>query len=212
MQLQNVSIENLTEARILLETDVIRLAVRRVEDNDIEELEKWILRGGEQLGAGQLAIMENINFHLRLAEVTKNPILCIALSSIMNLLVIFFRALPINWKVSQQVTKEHYEMRSKEAFLKWTEENDGLSLTPMSQNNCLVFKTNQGISLCDINVKEYLDVSFQQVFVMLSYKYDANITAAAAIHTEKRSYLITLKGFKPNKGLKKKIQDSVWIY
>lgn len=112
LRLQNVSIDNLTEARLLLETDVIRLAVRRVEDNDITELEKWIVRGQEQLGAGQLANMENINFHLRLAEVTKNPILCIALSSIMNLLVIFLRALPVNWKVSQQITKEHYEILS----------------------------------------------------------------------------------------------------
>jgi len=75
-------------------------------------LEKWILRGREQLGAGQVAIMENINFHLRLAEVTKNPILCIALSSIMSLLVIFLRALPVNCRVSQQITKEHYEILS----------------------------------------------------------------------------------------------------
>lgn len=70
------------------------------------------MRGREQLGAGQVAIMENINFHLRLAEVTKNPILCIALSSIMSLLVIFLQALPVNWRVSQQITKEHYEILS----------------------------------------------------------------------------------------------------
>ena len=61
----------------------------------------------------------------------------------------------------------------KEEFLKWAEENDGHSLTPMGQNTCLVFETSQGISLCDIDGKEYLDVSSQQVCGMLSYKYKA---------------------------------------
>jgi len=77
---------------------------------------------------------------------------------------------------------------SKEEFLKWTEDNDGHSLTPMSQNTCLVFETNRGIFLCDIDVKEYLDVSSQQVLVMLDYKYDAKINEL--------DYCINQLGFK----------------
>jgi hypothetical protein len=97
----------------------------------------------------------------------------------------------------------------KEEFLKWTEENNGHALTPMSQNTCLVFETNQGISLCGIDGMGYLDTPSQQVRGKHSYNYDENNTAAAAQHTEKLSCLTVLKGFKLSKDLRKKIQDSV---
>ncbi|MEW5722413.1 MAG: FCD domain-containing protein [Thermodesulfobacteriota bacterium] len=112
LRLQNVSLDDLTEARLLLEKDILRLAVSMVTDHDLSEIETWITRGVMRLDQGELATQENINFHLRLAEAAGNPILCLALASVMDLLAIFLRALPVNLEISRQVTREHYEILS----------------------------------------------------------------------------------------------------
>lgn len=83
-----VRIEHLTQARLAIETSVIRLAIESAKKEDLRTLEANVNAAEKATIAGDLNAKSelNINFHVRLAEITHNPILVMMMTSLMDLL------------------------------------------------------------------------------------------------------------------------------
>ncbi|MEW5722416.1 MAG: aspartate aminotransferase family protein [Thermodesulfobacteriota bacterium] len=84
---------------------------------------------------------------------------------------------------------------SKEELLKWDAEHHGHWVMPMGQNAGLVFERSRGVSLYDLDGREYLDGASQLVCVTLGYKYNEEIAAAAARQIERLPYATTFWGW-----------------
>ncbi len=84
---QGLTLEQWTEARLLLELDIARLAVKRAEEKDYVRLEGLIEEAYRKIDAGIPAHEEHILFHRGFAETARNPILFTAYNSMMDLLL-----------------------------------------------------------------------------------------------------------------------------
>ncbi|MHB8091054.1 MAG: FadR/GntR family transcriptional regulator [Syntrophales bacterium] len=84
---QGLTLEQWTEARLLLELDIARLAIKRADKNDYARLEGLIGEAYQKIEAGIPAHEEHISFHRRFAETARNPILFTAYNSMMGLLL-----------------------------------------------------------------------------------------------------------------------------
>ena len=84
---QGITLEEWTEARLLLELDIARLAVKRANDKDYARLEGLIKEAHQKIKSGVPAHEEHIRFHLGFAELSRNRILYTAYNSMMDLLL-----------------------------------------------------------------------------------------------------------------------------
>ena len=83
IQLQDVSLADLTAARLEIEKGVLRHVVRNADESDIEMLQKNIIRAKEKVSRGVIAFFDNVEFHKLLAKASKNPLFAIVVESIM---------------------------------------------------------------------------------------------------------------------------------
>jgi GntR family transcriptional regulator, transcriptional repressor for pyruvate dehydrogenase complex len=83
-----VRIEHLTEARLAIETSIIVLACQTANEADLQALDQNVDDAERETLAGNLKAKSqlNIEFHVRLAELTGNPILIMMMKSLMSLL------------------------------------------------------------------------------------------------------------------------------
>jgi DNA-binding FadR family transcriptional regulator len=82
---QNVSLDELLEARLLLEVPAARLAARRRRENDVERLRAAI--PGDPLGLGaQEQFAHNADFHAVVLEASGNVLLAIAAQPVFDVL------------------------------------------------------------------------------------------------------------------------------
>jgi GntR family transcriptional regulator, transcriptional repressor for pyruvate dehydrogenase complex len=107
---QGITLDEWNEARLLLETDIARLAIKRADSSDIERLEGLIEKAYEKINAGIPAHEEHIAFHLGFAEVAHNPILITAYTSMMDLLLDNLIALSVTLEHSRKATIAHVEI------------------------------------------------------------------------------------------------------
>ncbi len=86
--LGSVQPEELTEARIWLESVVVRQACRRATKADIEALNRNIEETRAALEAGNFALRaeKNVEFHRILAQMTRNPIMVIVMNGVLDVL------------------------------------------------------------------------------------------------------------------------------
>jgi DNA-binding FadR family transcriptional regulator len=86
--LGSVQPEELTEARIWLESIVVRQACRRATKADIETLNRNIEETRAALEAGNFALRaeKNVEFHRILATMTRNPIMVIVMNGVLDVL------------------------------------------------------------------------------------------------------------------------------
>jgi GntR family transcriptional repressor for pyruvate dehydrogenase complex len=84
---QGLTLEQWTEARLLLELDISRLAIKHANARDCACLEALIDAAYEKIDAGLPAHDEHIHFHTAFAEMARNPILFTAYNSMMDLLL-----------------------------------------------------------------------------------------------------------------------------
>jgi DNA-binding FadR family transcriptional regulator len=110
LRLKDLSLSDLTEARLLLEKDIAYLAVQRLQTGDLDILKGLIDKSFAKLDIGVLATDENVNFHISLADISRNPILIMAFSSVMNLLRLFLKNLPSDLDTSRHVAEDHYRI------------------------------------------------------------------------------------------------------
>lgn len=83
-----ISLEQLTETRLLLESAIVRLACGRADPRAFDALEDNVRRAEAETKAGNLAAKTaiNIEFHTVLAAATGNPLLAMLTGALMNVL------------------------------------------------------------------------------------------------------------------------------
>ncbi|MEJ6952197.1 FadR/GntR family transcriptional regulator [Natronospora cellulosivora (SeqCode)] len=73
--LEENSIEELLELRKILELDTVRLAAKRADDNDLEEMAKYIEILNNASGYEEESVKADRNFHYTIARASKNKVL-----------------------------------------------------------------------------------------------------------------------------------------
>lgn len=75
LNLEESDFTSLVETRVILETTAAKLAAERRTDADILEIEKAIQAYEEKLKNNESAVEEDLMFHLKIAEASKNSVL-----------------------------------------------------------------------------------------------------------------------------------------
>jgi len=117
-RLGEISIDQLTEARLLIEKDIVELAMRKISSQDeYSGLEQVLNSALEKCRTGVRPRKENFEFHRILAQFSRNPILIIIDNAIMPVLYSFVESLKPSLEHSKLVTESHMgilrEMKKK---------------------------------------------------------------------------------------------------
>jgi GntR family transcriptional regulator, transcriptional repressor for pyruvate dehydrogenase complex len=104
---QGITLQEWTEARLLLELDIGRLATKRANEKDYDRLEGLIKEAHDKIKSGIPAHEEHIRFHLSFAELSRNRILYTAYNSMMDLLLNNLKALSATLEHSRMATQAH---------------------------------------------------------------------------------------------------------
>ncbi|MEO8296929.1 MAG: FCD domain-containing protein [Burkholderiales bacterium] len=93
LHLQSISMQQLTEARVLIEDQVVRLACERASAADLAALEANVVEAKALHREGRLdeKAARNIEFHNVLAAATKNPVLIIVMRTLTDVISAFQR-------------------------------------------------------------------------------------------------------------------------
>jgi len=85
LSLQEPNIFYFMEARKIVERGSVALAAKRATKDEIEKLDQIIYKLKKTIGDPESFARENVNFHLTIAEASKNPILPIFFNSVYGL-------------------------------------------------------------------------------------------------------------------------------
>ena len=84
---QNTSINELTEARIVLEPTIARLAAGKITEQELQRFEENVHAPGSLIGSDRdLASIRNIEFHAMIAEATHNAVITLTMQTLFNVL------------------------------------------------------------------------------------------------------------------------------
>jgi GntR family transcriptional regulator, transcriptional repressor for pyruvate dehydrogenase complex len=86
LRLRKASINDLTEARIILEPNIARLASERITPEDLLKLERNIEETSALVKANSPAPSLNIEFHSLIAEFTHNPVITLTMKTLYDVL------------------------------------------------------------------------------------------------------------------------------
>ncbi|MFY0654437.1 MAG: FadR family transcriptional regulator [Cyclobacteriaceae bacterium] len=75
LQVEGNDFESLVESRLILETNCAKLAASRRTNDDIERIEEALVAYKDKVDQGGSAIDEDLLFHLKIAEASKNSVL-----------------------------------------------------------------------------------------------------------------------------------------
>jgi len=111
LKLEKSDFTSLVETRVILETNAARLAALRRTDEDIEELKKALEAYETKIHNNENAMEEDLMFHLKIAEASKNSVL----KSLMLIIIPDILKNFIDYKVCDEETetkalKEHQKI------------------------------------------------------------------------------------------------------
>ncbi len=106
-KLGRISLEQLTEARIEIESAIIGLAAKRMNDGDFEQLWNNIEYSEQLIAEGRMVRAGNIMFHLILAKGAKNYLLEVIIESIMNVVDLLAHRLKPGIHYSAKILDAH---------------------------------------------------------------------------------------------------------
>lgn len=86
LRIQKASLNDLTEARIILEPGIAQLAAQRITPEEIQRLERNIEETRGVVQSNQPAYQPNIEFHSLLAEATHNPVIALMMRPLFDVL------------------------------------------------------------------------------------------------------------------------------
>jgi GntR family transcriptional repressor for pyruvate dehydrogenase complex len=86
LRIQKVSIKELTEARMILEPNIARVACDRVTPEKLQKLEENIAGALVAIGSNASARAKNIEFHSIIAESTRNSVLSLTVKTLLDVL------------------------------------------------------------------------------------------------------------------------------
>ncbi len=106
--LGKITLEDITQARMMIEKDIIELVHERITPSDIERLEQCAKKSMALIAQGKMAHKQNFIFHQQLADIGGNPILKMVYASVLDLLnMVVETTADIN--MSAIIATEHFE-------------------------------------------------------------------------------------------------------
>lgn len=110
IRLRRINLQDMTEARLFLEKDLAQLALKRATKKDIEDLQLLVDQSFERIKAGESPHRENVQFHLRISEISRNQLLMKVYASVMELHLLVLEAVPAEFEASKIIAKEHIQI------------------------------------------------------------------------------------------------------
>jgi GntR family transcriptional repressor for pyruvate dehydrogenase complex len=125
--LQKPYISHLIEARRLIECETAKCAAKRANKDQIEQISQKLQNMKTRVGDIELFAVEDVNFHLLIAESSKNPVYGIFLKSIQGLLTeevkavlrlegAYERAINYHHSIYQAIKARNSESASKSMY------------------------------------------------------------------------------------------------
>lgn len=90
LHLQGTDFKSLVETRAILETNAVQLAALNRTEDDIFEIEKALIAHKDKVYKEEKAVEEDLLFHIKIAEATKNSVLTSLLLIIVPDVITFF--------------------------------------------------------------------------------------------------------------------------
>lgn len=84
IRLGGTSLDDLTEARLIYEPEIARLAAARATEEDLAKLKQLVDEQKTKLTGDTFGHPTNLSFHRLVAEATKNPVLVILVDTVME--------------------------------------------------------------------------------------------------------------------------------
>ena len=109
LRLGVTTVHHLTEARVLLEPDLARMAAKRATKEDLNELEALITQQ-ERAVASRGRHHYDLKFHRLVAEASKNPVLSLVMNSVADLIVEAIASLNLTLDVRRHVSHFHRQV------------------------------------------------------------------------------------------------------
>lgn len=108
LKIENTDFASLIETRVLLETEAAKLAAERRTQENITEIQNALEAYRQKVEAGEQAIEEDLMFHLKIAEASKNAVLKSLMLIIIPDIIKNFRQLDVcKDDRSMEALKEH---------------------------------------------------------------------------------------------------------
>lgn len=107
LRVGNVSVADLTEARLAIEREIASLVLARITPEALGELRTMVAAALAKADAGVPASDENVAFHQRLAQIARNPVLEMVLASILDLMTLLIRRFEPPPETTRAVAKDH---------------------------------------------------------------------------------------------------------
>lgn len=84
LRMQRISINELTEARIMLEPYIAKLAAEKITGEDLEKLGKNIQETSKMVKSNTPSPAQNIEFHSLIAAATKNQVIALTMKTLLD--------------------------------------------------------------------------------------------------------------------------------
>ena len=86
LRMKKASINDLTEARLILEPSIAKLAFEKITQEDLLKLEQNIQEASGMVKSNSSASSQNIEFHSLIAESTHNPVITLTMKTLFDVL------------------------------------------------------------------------------------------------------------------------------
>jgi GntR family transcriptional repressor for pyruvate dehydrogenase complex len=84
LRMQKISINELTEARVILEPYIAKLATEKITAEDLRKLEQNVQKASTLVGSNTPSPEENIEFHALIAASTQNQVITLTLKTLLD--------------------------------------------------------------------------------------------------------------------------------
>jgi len=110
IQMKNISVDELTLARVEIERVVLNHTIKNIEDLDLKNLQENILQAKKMVENHIPAFDQNIQFHKLLAKASKNPVFVIVVEAIMAVVAHFLSGYEKDVEGSRKVALLHQDI------------------------------------------------------------------------------------------------------
>ena len=104
--LGRMKLNDIVEARLFLEKDIIQLVLKRMTENDLHVLEQYAQKSLDLIRQGKPAHRQNLAFHYHLADIAGNPVLKMVYASVLDLLTLVIET-TADLEMSSIIAEEH---------------------------------------------------------------------------------------------------------
>lgn len=118
LQIQSVTINEFSEARISFEPGIARLACERMAEEDLIKLEQNIKEASEMVESKLLGTAKNIEFHTLIAATTHNPVIALTMKNMFDVMEEWTLGQTGNVQIRTETSKQaiHWHRKIVEAF------------------------------------------------------------------------------------------------